>query len=191
MTAWLQTRLAVLDRRVLFGMLAAIVLVLALEAWLLVVRSPLAEWQTLRARRAASERSAAPQAWSRETERLDRAIAASERELRAAAQTRSDDDTVLFLIGALGPVATRHGVALDGVRAQARRVELGFSVASFDVEARGPYLALSAWLQEAEQNLEPLTITELNLDATEAGSRVALKMRLTAYAPMTAAKGAP
>ena len=191
MIAWMVSRLTALDRRALSGMLGTAVLLVALEAWLLVLRAPLSEWRSLSALNAAAADRASPHASAAEIERLRLAVDRAEAELHGSALVRSDDDTVLSLIAALGPLAASHGVGLDVVRSGGRRVEQEFIAATFDVEARGAYLALSAWLHDAHAHIAPLGVSELALNATDGGRQVALKLRLTAYALGPAAGGGP
>ena len=191
MIAWIVSRLTALDRRALSGMLGTAVLLVALEAWLLVLRAPLSEWRSLSALNAAAADRASPRASAAEIEGLRLAVERAEAELRGYALVRSDDDTVLSLIAALGPLAASHGVGLDVVRSGGRRVEQEFIAATFDVEARGAYLALSAWLHDAHAHIAPLGVSELALNATDGGRQVALKLRLTAYALGPAAGGGP
>lgn len=191
MKAWLGSRMMTMDRRALLGLLAAAVLFVALEAWLLVLRSPLAEWHSLMARGPAQRSGASARTTTAEADALQLAITRGEGELRNAAPTRSDDDTVLFLIGTLGPLAASHGVGLELVKAGGRRVEQQFTATSFDVEARGAYLALNEWLREAEALVAPLAVAELTVNATDAGRQVVLKMKLTAYTTTPAAGGGP
>lgn len=191
MSAWISTRLMAMDRRVLIAMAGALVLFIVAQAWLLVLRTPVAEWRALAAQGLAEKDAAVPGAAAAEISRLTQAIEHAEAELRGAVSPRSDDDTVLFLISALSPLAASHGVALDAVRASGRRVEPEFTAAAFDVEARGAYLALSTWLHDAQAQIAPLTVSELSLNASDAGRQVTLKMKLSAYAPTPPAPGGP
>ena len=193
MTNALLLRLAALDRRAFAALLAAGVLFVALEAWLLVLRAPLAEWRSLVALRQAGQAAAAPGALAAEVERLGEANRRLERELDAAAPPRrSADDAVLFLIGALDRLGARHGVSLGAVRPGARTIVQGFEATTFEIEARGNYLALSDWLREARAAIAPLTPAEMSMTVADEDRRVVLKMNVNAHAqPTGASAGTP
>ena len=191
MSAKVSTRLMAMDRRALIAMAGSLVLFIVAEAWLVVLRAPVAEWRALAAQERAEKEATPPGVAAAEISRLAQAIEHAEAELRGAVSPRSDDDTVLFLISALSPLAASHGVSLDAVRAGGRRAEQEFTAAAFEVEARGAYLSLSAWLHDVQAQVAPLTVSELSLNAIDAGRQVNLKMKLSAYAPSLPASGVP
>jgi hypothetical protein len=172
-----------LDARVLAGLLGLGLLFVALEAWLLVLRAPVAEWRVLAATRPADD-AVAPRGLAEELERLGRAIDDAERELRAGAPGADDDATVLHLIATLDGVAARSGVALGSVRPAGRRVERDVEHIGFDVEARGTYRQLVDWLALAEREVAPLRVTELALTTADEGRQVALKVKFAAFVPI-------
>jgi hypothetical protein len=189
MRARITTWLMRLDRRALVGTTAVLVLFVALEGWLLVLRGPLAEWRTLVVRRQASE-TAAPAAFGAEIERLRGDIARAERALQADPMSGTDDDTVLQLIATFGRLAPRHGVVLGSVKAGGRGVDRDFEQVTFDVEARGAYRALIDWLADSEAQVAPLSVIELTMSAIDEGRQVALKVKFAVYLPMpTGGKG--
>ena len=179
----LMSWLSALEPRVLLGLLAALVLFVVLESWLLVLRAPLAEWRALVAKRQASE-TLAPAALAPQIEQLSRDIAHTEQALQSVALPSSDDDTVLRLIATFDRAASRHGVGLGSVKAGGRRVEQEFELVSFEVEARGAYRALIDWLAESETQVAPLNVIELTLSAVDEARQVALKVKFAAYLPM-------
>lgn len=188
--AW-KTRLLALDRRLLAGLLGAALLFVALECWLLVLRPPWTEWRALVALRQATQVSTQAASAPAEIERLMQSIAHLEQQTQAALMPpRSDDDAVLFLIGALDGVGARHDVALGGVRPAGRGLVQGFEATAFEIEAQGSYLALIDWLRDSRGAIAPLVPTELTLNLAGENNRLALKMKVTAYAA-GAAQGSP
>ena len=186
----LRLRLAMMDRRLLAALLAGAWLFVALEAWLLVLRAPVAEWRSLVALRQASEVSAAPAALPVDVEHATQAVELTERQLREALPpVRTDDDTVLFLIGALDPLGSRHGVALGAVRPGGRTITQGFEAATFEVEAHGSYRSLVTWLRGAQPAIAPLVPTELMLDVVGQDRQLHLQMKVTHYALPASAPG--
>lgn len=182
MNSRIAARLMALDRRVLLGLVAVAGLFLSLEAWLLVLRAPVAESRALAAARRVGEAAPGPGALAAEVARLGLAVSRAEQELRNALPTRSEDDMVMFLIGTLDRTAIEHAVALGTVKPLGRRVDRGYESTSFEVEARGGYLALIEWLRAAEVQVAPLTVGDLSLSAVDEGRQVALKVNLVAHA---------
>ena len=189
--AW-KTRLAALDRRLLVGLLGATLLLVAIESWLLVLRPPWAEWRSLVALRQTAQAAKATTSAPAEIERLTQSVARAEQQLQTAlVAPRSDDDAVLFLIGALDRAGTRHGVALGSVRPASRGLVQGFEATSFEIEAQGSYLSLTDWLHDSRAAIAPLVPTEFTLNLAGEDSRLTLKMKVTAYANAAGAQGTP
>ena len=183
-------RLSTMDRRLLVVLLAATWLFVALEAWLLVLRGPVAEWRALVALRQAAETVAVPTSLTLDIDNTTRAIERAELQLRTSlTAARTDDDTVLFLIGALDPLGQRHGVALGAVRPGGRGFAQGFESAAYEVEAHGSYRSLVDWLHEAQETFAPLVPTELTLDVAGQDRRLHLQMKVTHYALPASAPG--
>ena len=84
MSAWISTRLMVMDRRALIAMAGALVLFIVAEAWLLVLRAPVAEWRALAAQGLAEKDAAVPGAAAAEISRLTQAIERAEAEIGRA-----------------------------------------------------------------------------------------------------------
>lgn len=187
-----QARLAALDRRLLAGVLGAALLFVAIECWLMVLRPPWIEWRALAALRSTAQAPTETASTPAEIERLTQSVAGVEQQTQAAlVAPRSDDDTVLFLIGALDRLGSRHGVALGGVRPASRGIVQGFQATSFEIEAQGTYLALTDWLNDSRAAIAPLVPTEFTLNLAGEDSRLALKMKVTAYATAAGAQGSP
>lgn len=181
-------RLAALDTKVVATLFAAIVFLALFETWV-VLRGPWAEWQLLGQTRSRLELSKLRDAGNQaELERLERELAAPDRGL-GGGPLRSDEAMVPFLLNTLDGVARRRGVAFGGVKPPQQRPIGAFEEASFQVEARGDYRALFAWLDEAMKEVAPLVATDIVFKSIEEGNRVALSVRLAAYRPAAAASG--
>lgn len=191
MKAQITARLATLDARAVAAILAALVLFVALESWLLVLRAPLTEWRSVVAQRENAESAQTPGALQAELVRTRQAVADTEQTLKAMALPRSDDDMVLHLIATLDQSARRHGVQLGQVRSTARRLEPQVQIATFEGQAQGSYLPLIEWLSEAETRIAPLKTTELKLHVSDEGRVVTMQLKFTAYLPIPEASAHP
>jgi len=169
--------------RVLRLAIPALLLLVALECWLLVLRAPVAQWRALRESAAALEAAAEPltaadvQALRDELARLDGGAGAPQR------VARSSEQTVVALIGTLGPRAAGQGVTLGDVAAGPRRPREGLLQADFDVRVRGSYAALTAWLADAQGAIAPLAVTGLVLRGPDAGGALEMALRLSDFQP--------
>jgi Tfp pilus assembly protein PilO len=185
-------KLAELDTRILIGAMAAIVALAGIECWLLVLRAPLAELRnqtTLHADLAAA--GAGGDETAAQIERLTVELPRLEKALDSEKIARTDDGMILFLMDALGRVATRHGVSLGSVRPGARRIVQGFEEAVYDIEARGEYRSLYQWLREAQAGVAPLVVTGFSLRSIDEGTRITLALKLADYRPVTVQGGTP
>lgn len=182
--------LAALDRRTVRLLLGALLVFVALECWLLLLRAPLAEWRSLVQQRSAT--AAVSAAALRAEVLLARgALAQAEQTLRDAGLPHADDEMVLQLIALLDRSAQRHGVQLGQVRSGAGVLpQEQIQVATFDGEARGSYLALVDWLAEVEPQIAPLAVTELQLVGAGAGEPLSLRVKFSAFLPVPDPKGA-
>lgn len=184
--------LARLDGRVLLVAMTAVVAFAAIEAWMLVLRKPLLELSNQTSVQA--ELAATTDGDSRaaaQIERLAAELPRLEQEFAGGHGGRSDDGTILFLMDALGRIATRNGVGLGSVRPGSRRIVHGFEESTYDIEVRGDYRSLYQWLREAQPGTAPLVVTGFTLRALDDGSRLALALKLADYRPVTVAGGAP
>jgi Tfp pilus assembly protein PilO len=156
----------------------------ALEAWLLVVRKPLAEYRQLRETRATL--AAAIAAEPSQQEELGRASAELKQvadrlsvELRAPAP---DEQLAVSLMSDLDRAAAASGIVLTSVKPGLRRQVLAFEEMSFEVSAQGRYLVLCQWLLGLERTLGTLaTVTEFTMRSIDEGRQVALSLKLAVY----------
>lgn len=183
-------RLAALDRRVVLGLMAAIVVLAGLESWLLVLRAPLLELgsqASIQADLAAANASGADTA--AQIERLTAGLPKLEETLGGEQSARSDDGTLLFLMDVLGRVGARRGVSLGSVRPGARRVVQGFEETTYDIEVRGEYRSLYQWLRDAQAGVAPLVVSGFTLRSIDEGPRIVLVLKLADYRPVTGQGG--
>ena len=162
------------------------------EGWMLVLRQPFAAYRELSAAReslrAIEDMTAAQQ------EELRRVAARSQQfaerlnaELGAPA---AEEQLTVSLMRRLDQAATREGIQLTSLKPASRRNVLSFEELSFDVGAKGRYLALCHWLLNFEQSLGRFaTVTDLTMNSTDGGRQVTLSLRLAVYRPQTSGKG--
>ncbi len=181
MRQWLSARLLQLDQRLLLGGMAAMLVFIVLQAWLLLFRQPLVQYAQMRVDPrivAQAERDAL--ALPREAERLTSAIGELRGRLAPTHRTASNEQMVVQLIGDLDRLAQRHGVSLNGVRPSAPRKVPSFDEATFEVAARGGYPALMRWLAELEAQSPSLAIAQFEISPATGAERV-ISVRIAAY----------
>jgi hypothetical protein len=147
------------------------------------LRSPLAQYQQLRATRAglAAVVAASPREPAELAHRAAEVQALAERlksELRAA---QSDEQLTAHLMTELDHSAGRGGVVLKGVKPGARKAVGSFEEISYDVSAEGTYLMLCGWLLDLERVLGPsAAVTEFSMKATDTRD-AAVTLKLAVY----------
>jgi len=175
------------DPRLVAGMMALVVCLLAFEGWVLLLKGPQAAYLTQRAMRDAL---AASLAASPDQQGELARLAAELREAAARVTGRlgppaSDEQMVATVMSELDRSATRHGITLAGIRPGPRREVLSFEEASFDVNAQGDYLRLCAWLLEFEDTLgQGATVSELSMKSADGGQMIALALKVALYRPL-------
>lgn len=192
MNAWLapyRDRLRTMDPRLRMLLLAAGLLFVAVECWMLVLRAPVAEWRALRQQIEQGDATVPVATLRSEVRRVRETLAQAEQRLKTLGWQEPDDEKVMDLIARLDAAARGHGVQLGQVRAAGRRAERDVQVATFDAEAKGAYLAAMQWLQAVEAQAAPLQVGELQIDRIGDGGQVMLKVRLQAFLPLPASVG--
>ena len=182
--------LARLDPRLVLGGMVLLVALVALEGWLLVLRSPLAEYQKLAATRATLAASLGAVAGEQgEVGRLGTEL--KEVTARLGAQLRPpgpDDQIAAMVMAELDRAASISGVTLAGIRPAARRQVQSFEEVQFEVSAQGKYLQLCQWLLDFERTLgSSATVSEFSMQSADEGRLVALTLVVALYRPVQAA----
>ena len=184
-------RLVGLDVRLVRAVLFGLFVLLGFEAWMLVLRAPLAEHRTLAVSGQALRGAVQGGSLAGEIARLQAEIDANAAAFAGGSPARSDDDTVLMLIDTLSRLAPDHAVVLGRVTAGRRGAVGDIEERCFDVEARGDYLGLQRWLAQARPSLGALVVSEMTLRPVDDDRRIALSLRLAAYRPIAAPAGTP
>ena len=171
-----------------------VVAALALEAWMLVLRQPLAAYRDLAAAR--DSLRVIEQMTHTQQEELRRATARSQ-ELagQLAAQLYApapEEQLTVSLMRQLDQAAAAAGVKLTSLKPAGRRPVLAFQELSFEVGAQGRYLALSQWLLGFEHLIgRSATVSELTMRSSDEGRQVLLTLRLALYRPVVNGVNAP
>jgi Tfp pilus assembly protein PilO len=93
------------------------------------------------------------------------------------------EKTESYIIDRLDRISEQHAVELVSVRPGDGKEVLMFDELLYEVEVKGRFFALVAWLREMEDELRPMVVNEFELrPESEAGS-VAMKLRLASYRP--------
>ena len=112
---------------------------------------------------------------------VDNQVNALTRQLGTADLQRSPDRMLVDLIGAIDRAGSRHGVTLNGATPGPSRKTMIFDELPFDIEARGSYQSLVAWMADLEQTLPMLAIVRFDLHPTEQPAQLSMKIRVAAY----------
>src|SRR5262249_18831137 len=175
-----------------------VVAAFALEAWMLVLRQPMAAYRDLAAAR--DSLRAIEHITLTQQEELRRA---STRNQEVAAQLAAQlhapapaEQLTVSLMRQLDQAAAGAGVKLTSLKPAGRRAVLAFEELSFEVGAQGRYLALCQWLLGFEQLIgRSATVSELTMKSSDEGRQVMLTLRLALYRPLpngaTAGASAP
>jgi Tfp pilus assembly protein PilO len=185
--------LARLDPRMLLALTLLIAGLMAVEGWLLLLRKPVAEYQTLVSTRDSlgSSLAAAPSQQG-ELGRLAEDLRQVSARLSGQFQPAGPSDQIASLVMAeLDRSAGQNGITLAGIRPGPRREVLGFEEFSFDVNAQGSYLRLCQWLVDFERTLgQSATVSEFTMKAGDEGRVLALTLKVGLYRPLQIAGAA-
>jgi Tfp pilus assembly protein PilO len=181
-----------LDPRLIVGVGALIIAVLAFEGWMVVLRKPFAEYQQV-----VEARSKLHSVLSQEPDPSSEVehLAAEYQRLAASLSEKlqlptSDDKIAASLMEALDRSARQHGVKLSAVKPRDRRLVSAFEEVSFEVGAEGNYLPLCEWILDFENALgSNVNIAGLDMKAVEEGRKVQLTLDLAVYRPQTSVEG--
>lgn len=177
-----------MDSRLMPVIAVLLILFLAAEGWLLVLRKPLAEYHQLSLQREALEASLSTRAApSAELEQLGRELkVASERLNGELLLASSGDRVVASLMETLDHSARKYGLKLSSVKPMEQREVSGFDEVPFDVSVTGAYLPLCEWMLSLGQSLGGnVSISDFEMRALEATGKVALTLKLALYLPPT------
>jgi Tfp pilus assembly protein PilO len=88
-----------------------------------------------------------------------------------------------YIIERLDGISGRHAIELVSVKPGDAKEVLMFDEIVYEVEVKGEYFSLVAWLRELEQELRPMVVNEFNLKPELKGRLVGMKLRLASYRP--------
>ena len=184
--------LSKLDPRMLWVVMAAVVTLVAFEAWHLVLRAPLTQLQQLRATRAglAAVAAASPREPAALAQLSAEVQALGERLKGELRSPQSDEQLTAHLMTELDQSAASSGAALKGVKPGAQKAAGAFDEVAYDVSAEGQYLMVSRWLLDLERVLGPsAAVTEFSMKATDS-RQAAVTLKLALYRGRAPAQGA-
>ena len=192
MIARLKDLIGTLDPRLLTAIMLMLLLLGAVEGWMLALRKPYAEYRQVHAMHAALGASLQPAA--DQTGELEKVV--GELQLlksRLSGQLKmaaSDDEMVATLMGALDRSASRYGIFLTSMTPGPRRQVSVFEEVSFGVIGNGNYLQLCRWMLDFEQTLGgSATITEFEMKTGGEGGKVFLTFNIALYRPIHLLEG--
>jgi Tfp pilus assembly protein PilO len=182
--------LAGLNPRLLKLVLPPLLLLVALECWLLVLRAPLQQWRALHSEAATLEAQTQPISLADVTAKQAELAQLAEQIGLPGAHPEGRDDGYMALINLLDRTAQHHAVTLGGVKPAVLTALGPVQRRDYEVRARGPYAALVAWLGEVSASVAPITLNDLALQAQDGHGVVELSLHLSDFRPAVAASGA-
>jgi Tfp pilus assembly protein PilO len=93
------------------------------------------------------------------------------------------EKTESYIIDRLDRISGQHGIELVSVKPGEAKEVLMFDEFLYEVEVKGDFFALAAWLQEVEEDLRPMVLNQFNLKPQADREGVAMKLRLASYRP--------
>jgi len=175
-------RLIQLDRRILLLVMVTLLIAIALEAWLLIFRQPVAEYSQLQSERFGLEQSLRDAiGLQAEADKLAQDVATLSKEAEGGGVPSTMDQLLIQTVGNLDRIAGEHGVALQGVKPGAARHVPMFDEVSFDVEVRGKYGALMEWLHAVEKDMRTLAVVQFSLKSGSQSGPLTMSLKLAAY----------
>jgi Tfp pilus assembly protein PilO len=178
------------------GAVAAVMLLLVgllvFEAWMLLLRGPLAEYRQLRATHRAMTAAMlhSPQQQD-DMSRMASELKLLTEKLSGQLHTRaSDNEMAASLMAALDQSATPHGIALSSMTPGERKQVSVFEEVSFAVGGTGGYLELCEWMLDLERALgNSATISEFDMKTAGESGQVVLTFNIALYRPLKLMEG--
>ncbi len=88
-----------------------------------------------------------------------------------------------YIVDQLDSLSVRHAVELMSVEPGDAQHVLMFDELLYEVEVKGDFLSLAAWLGEIEDELRPLVVNGFDLRPAERRPWVRMRLRLASYRP--------
>lgn len=88
-----------------------------------------------------------------------------------------------YIVDRLDSLSVRHAVELMSVEPGDAQQVLMFDELLYEVEVKGEFLALAAWLGEIEDELRPLVVNGFDLRPSNRTHWVRMRLRLASYRP--------
>jgi len=176
--AWIR-KAAALPARQLHLIGGGLLLVAGAVLWFHALRAPLTALRAVRAEQAQLTLAVSDPALLRaQLAALDADTAALGKRLGGAAQPAQG---LVRLVGELGDLARRQGIALHGVTPAPDEMALAFTQRGFDADVSGSYAGLLAWMGAIERAQPNLSIAGFEMHAGDTPGQVSMKIRIAAY----------
>lgn len=180
-------RLFALDPRLLLMGMAATLALIAVQSWILFVKTPASEYRKTKLEAGVLEKTLADSPpFSEEIGKLDLEVKTLEQRLQAVNTTLAADQLLVSVVGELDRIASRHNVVLASVKPDSEKAVVMFDEMPFAIELRGEFLPLTAWLHTVESELDTLAITQFGVRRTP--DSLTANLRIAAYR-LSSAKG--
>lgn len=172
--------------RTLVGAMGAIVAMTLLAGHLYVVKPSLASLRQLEggdAQGAVARLTAEADTAERAIGTTRGALAALSEELYGGTSQLPPERVESYIVDRLDQISARHAVELVSVKPGEAKQVLMFDELLYEVEVKGQFSSLVAWLWELEDELRPLVVNGFDMHPTARGAWVGMKLRLASYRP--------
>jgi Tfp pilus assembly protein PilO len=166
----------------LYGVMAALVILTCLAAYLYGFKEPLKAYKLLKMDTTLLEAKVENgSGMTLELERVQSEIAGLTKRLQGEAPPMSHSKMVAHVINRLDIISSKHVVQLLGVRPAVPGSTKYFEELPFSIEVSGNYFSLFDWLQEVERELGPMVVKKINVEPTGGIKEQIMRLNLVSY----------
>lgn len=162
--------------------LAAVIGLLSLLSWKTVFKAPISQYMQLKEEHALFELTQYdPSAMNNEIRLLSNSINQLQKEMFGETHNIPPRQMTAHIIAQLDQLSSRHNVKLKGIKPLERSKILMFEQLPFDIEVTGRYLDLYHWLNDIDEKLGPLAVTQFTINTASKGRDLNLRLKLASY----------
>lgn len=163
-------------------LMAAILALTVLAAWLYLFKKPLKAYQQAgQTLEMLQNEVTTGISLPEQLGNTQQSIKTLQQQLYGLAPTLPPHQKIAFVIGQLGALSGNHKVTLNSIKPGEVNPVFMFQELPFSIEISGTYFSLFAWLQQVEQELGPITVKDFDLQPELLGDKVRMKLTLVSY----------
>lgn len=180
----LETLLEQARPEMLIGAASLLVVLVASAGYLYAIKPPLSEYRVLVEKHEGAELARdlePPDPDPNLIPDLESKVAQVRNRLYGGSSQVSMREMESYVLDALDRIAANHGTELERVTPGSPDTVLMFDELPYDVEIRGSYHGVFAWLWDAESELGPMVVKRFSMDPVSDTDSVRMRLRLVAY----------